>query len=146
MDILTLGPKDLAIVVLGAIVAASAVGLWFRKDTKWEARQKAAIKVSNILERKGLKIIPSILIDFAVKDISGMVGKIVHAAEMLLDPKMAEAEFDQVFENMLEARIKNPATRGALVEQVERLVAAQGQLAKSSGSQANGDAADSARP
>jgi len=146
MDVLTFGPKDVAIVVLGAIVAASAVGLWFRKDTKWEARQKAAIKVSNILERKGLKIIPSILIDFAIKDISGMVGKIVHAAEMLLDPKMAEAEFDQVFENMLEARIKNPTTRGALVEQVERLVAAYGTAGSTTSAERAGSGAAGPRP
>ena len=120
----TLQPTGVALIV-ACCVAGVALGiLFFKKDTEIENRRRAANEVASILQEKGLRIIPSILSDYAVGDYSGMVAKFKNAAKLLLNPQMANAEFDGVFTRMLEEKLKDPEQRAALVEKVTKLSAA----------------------
>jgi len=123
---LSIPPVGVALIV-ACCVAGVALGiLFFKKDTEIENRRRAAAKVATILTGKGLLIIPSILSDYAVGDYSGMVAKMKNAADMLLNPAAAGAEFDGVFARMLEEKLKDPEQRAALVEKVNKLSAAYG--------------------
>lgn len=120
--------------LIGAVaLAALALGfLLFRKDTEIEQRRKAAIEAAEVLTAQGLTLLPAILTDYAVGDYSGMINRIRSAARMLLNPKHAEAEFDQLFTNMLERRLKDPETRATLVEKVNKLAELHGSSSASS--------------
>lgn len=121
---LSLTPMGSGLVV-AVVVAALLLGiLVFKKDTEIENRRRAANEVASILREKGLRIIPDILSDYAVGDYSGMVAKFKHAAKLLLNPEMAAAEFEGVFQRILEEKLKNPDQRAALIEKVTKMAAA----------------------
>lgn len=104
-----------------------AFGLWlFRKDTEIENRRRLAGKAAGELRGKyGLSLIPSLLEDYSVGDYSGMATRVKDIAELLLDPKRAAAEFDEIFSRMLEIRMSDPEGRSALLARIEKLRLAQ---------------------
>lgn len=81
----------------------------FEKDTEVENRRRAAAKLAAKLQQVGLKKTPLFLIDYSVGDYSGMAARIHNLAELFLDGEDAVMkEFDAVFQNVLDAKLKTP--------------------------------------
>jgi hypothetical protein len=99
------------------VVAAVAVGyivaqFLFKKDTEIEDRRRGAARLAGVLSSLGLKKTPEFLIDYSVGDYSGMGNKVRRLAELFLSgPDAVVAEFEQVFDGVLAAKLKTEAGR-----------------------------------
>lgn len=91
------------------------VGQWlFKKDTQVEDRRRAAIEVAGILQANGLNIAAEALREYAIGDYSGVAASLKQAATILTNPAAAAAEFDGVFDKMLQAKLADPEQRAKL--------------------------------
>lgn len=122
---------DLAITPqTGALIGVTALAAWmggkllFQKDTEIEARRKAAIDLASVFSQEGFRRLPQFVTNYAVGDYSGMVHEIKSAARDFRDPTVLAAELQAVFDKQLERRIKDPETRQALYDKIEKLKAA----------------------
>lgn len=109
--------------ILGAIgVAMFFVGqLLFQGDTAVENRRRVATRLAGRLRELGFTRMPPILEDYAIGDYSGMISKIREVADLLGDERERQAEFDRVFQLVLEAKMRDPEKREALLKTVDRL-------------------------
>lgn len=84
----------------------------FKKDTEIENRRRGAARLAGVLKSKGLKKIPEFLISYSVGDYSGMGSDIKQLAGLFLDGEDAViAEFENVFENLLDSKLQAPTGR-----------------------------------
>ena len=84
----------------------------FKKDTESENRRRGAVKLASVLSALGLKKIPKFLEDYAVGDLSGMAHSIKELVELFVNGEEAVlAEFSQVFESCLVAKLKTETGR-----------------------------------
>lgn len=112
--------NPLILVAIG--VAMFFVGqLLFKGDTAIENRRRAATRLAGRLRELGFTRLPPILEDYAVGDYSGMIGKIRDVADLLGDEKERQAEFDRVFQLILEAKMKDPEKRDGLIKAFDKL-------------------------
>ena len=110
--------------VAASVVAAGALGFaLFRKDTEIENRRRAAIEGAGVLKGLGLNEIPAMLTDYAVGDYSGLASRAADASKRLLNPANIQTEFTAIFNNLLEAKLKDPTTRKAFLEEVQKKAA-----------------------
>lgn len=100
------------------IVALSGVAGWlgtkwmFKKDHEVEQRRRAAAELAATLYAVGLKTIPQFLLDYSVGDYSGMARKIADVGKTFLSGEAAVlAEFEDVFSNLLGAKLKTEEGR-----------------------------------
>jgi len=109
--------------VLGAIgVAMFFVGqLLFKGDSAIENRRRVATRLAGRLRELGFTRLPPILEDYAVGDYSGMISKIREVADLLGDERERQSEFERVFQLVLEAKMRDPEKREALLKTVDRL-------------------------
>lgn len=109
--------------VLGAIgVAMFFVGqLLFKGDSAIENRRRVATRLAGRLRELGFTRLPPILEDYAVGDYSGMISKIREVADLLGDERERQSEFERVFQLVLEAKMRDPEKREALIKTVDRL-------------------------
>lgn len=109
--------------VLAAIgVAMFFVGqLLFKGDTAIENRRRSATRLAGRLRELGFTRLPPILEDYSIGDYSGMIGKIRDVAELLGDEKERQAEFERVFQLLLEAKMKDPEKRDSLIKAFDKL-------------------------
>lgn len=123
------------LVVLAAIgVAMFCVGqLLFKGDSAVENRRRAATRLAGRLRELGFTRLPPILEDYSVGNYSGMIGKIRDVAEILGDEKERQAEFERVFQLILEAKMKDPEKRDGLIKAFDRLRGLYDRPAQSSG-------------
>jgi len=110
---------DTMTLVLSAVIALAggAYGAkWaFGKDTEVEARRRAAFQLAGTLKVYGLNKIPAFLGDYAVGDYSGMFEQIHDLAKLALSGDDAILkEFDQVYANVLNAKLGTPEGRALL--------------------------------
>lgn len=95
-----------------ALVGYNVASWAFKKDEEIEDRRRGAAKLAGILSGLGLKKIPEFLIDYSVGDYSGMGSKLKQLAELFLSGESAVvAEFEQVFDGCLAAKLKTEAGR-----------------------------------
>lgn len=101
----------LAAAVLGFV--GYRIAVWgFNKDEEIEDRRRGAANLATSLSKLGLKKVPEFLIDYSVGDYSGMAHKMAELARLFLEGEAAVLkEFEQVFENVLNARLKDEAGR-----------------------------------
>jgi hypothetical protein len=104
------------LIVAVALLAGYNVGKFiFRKDTQSEERRKAFIQLAAILKEYGLKDIPDVLIDLAVKDYSGAYDKAKFYMKLMQQsPEAVVKQFDEIFKRVLDAKLKNPESRALL--------------------------------
>ncbi len=106
-------------------VAAFVIGSLFFNVKQWEAHWKQwAIDTSKAMSKAGLIHTPKILDCLAVGDLAGAFREIKSLADIFKDPKQLAAEFETVFQNMLEAAFKDPAQAKALQQLANDAVAA----------------------
>lgn len=111
--------------VLAGIVLYALVRWLFKKDTEIENRRRAAAELAAVLVKLGLKRIPKFLIDYSVGDYSGMAYSIVELAKLFLgDPAAVVAEFADVFENVLTAKLKTETGRAYVAAKLSDAVKA----------------------
>lgn len=107
--------STLEVILLCVVVAGAgfAVVKWaFQKDTEVENRRRGAANLATTLSKNGLKKIPEFLIDYSVGDYSGMANKIAGLAKLFLEGEAAVvAEFGEVFENVLKAKLSTETGR-----------------------------------
>ncbi|MBI3866821.1 MAG: hypothetical protein HY290_33495 [Planctomycetia bacterium] len=110
-------------IVLAAIAAVMFFGgqLLFKGDTAVENRRRGATRLAGRLRELGFTRLPPILEDYSVGDYSGMISKIRDVAEMLGDDKERHAEFEKVFQLILEAKMKDPEKRDGLIKAFDKL-------------------------
>lgn len=114
--------NPLVLVALG-IVAFCVGQLLFKGDHSIDTRRRAATRLAGRLRELGFTRIPPILEDYSVGDYVGMVGKVRDVAELLGDEKERQAEFEKVFQLVLEAKMKDPDKRDSLVKAFDKLKA-----------------------
>jgi hypothetical protein len=120
------------LVLAGMAVVAFCLGqLLFKGDNAIENRRRAATRLAGRLRELGFTRIPPILEDYSVGDYSGMIGKIRDVAEILGDDKERHAEFEKVFQLVLEAKMKDPEKRDALIKAFDKLRALYSQAVPS---------------
>jgi hypothetical protein len=84
----------------------------YRKDTEIENRRRGAARLAGTLRSIGLKKTPEFLEDYSVGDYSGMGRKVKQLGELFLAGEAAVLEeFEQVFEGLLNARLKTEVGR-----------------------------------
>lgn len=110
----------MSLILILSIAVATLVGYilaskWYDRDTKTEAKRKAWIKLSSILEAYGMKDLPAILVDLAVEDYSDAYKKAEFwVALMARDPNVVIQEFDKVYDRVSAVKIANPESRALL--------------------------------
>jgi len=115
--------SPLGILAIGA--AAFAVGSLVFNVKQWEAHWKQwAIDTSKAMSKAGLIHTPRILDALAVGDLAGAFSEIKGLADIFKDPRQLSAEFQTVFENMLDASFKDPTQAKALQQLANDAVAA----------------------
>lgn len=112
---------EIVLVSLVACVAAYYVGSFlFKKDTEIENRRRAASQLAGVLRSLGLKKTPLFLEDYAVGDYSGMAQKIKETVKLFLDGQDAVvAEFSQVFDSVLAAKLSTETGRAYIAAKLE---------------------------
>lgn len=120
---LTLSTNSVVLVVAVGVAALCLGVALFRKDTEIENRRRSAIEAANVLRGHGLKEIPTLLTDYAVGDYSGLVTRAKDLSRRLADPVLAEAEFNTVFERLLDAKLKDPQRSTAFLADVTKRAA-----------------------
>ena len=99
--------------ILAAVVAVligREVGKWlYGENTKLMAKKRAAQVLAAKLRDNGLKLLPSLLEDFAVGDVQDMVEKIHDVAKLVESGSDAiEKELEQTYENVLARKLATP--------------------------------------
>jgi hypothetical protein len=106
--------------VVGSAVAYYLGTLLFKRDTKKEERRRAANQLAGTLRSLGLIKTPEFLEDYGVGDYSGMAEKLKRLAKLFLDSQEAVvAEFGQVFESCLAAKLKTESGRAYIAAKLE---------------------------
>jgi hypothetical protein len=122
--------------LVAAGVVAFLVGSMIFNVKQWEAHWKQwAIDTSKAMSKAGLVHTPKLLDSLAVGDLAGAFQEIKGLADVFKDPKQLAAEFQTVFQNILDAAFKDPTQAKALQQLANDAVAAfaSGDPAKSAG-------------
>lgn len=115
--------SPVGILAIGAI--AFVLGSMLFNVKQWEAHWKQwAIDTSKAMSKAGLVHTPKILDALAVGDLAGAFSEIKGLADIFKDPKQLAAEFQTVFENMLDASFKDPTQAKALQQLANDAVSA----------------------
>jgi hypothetical protein len=113
----------LEIVLISVVAGAVAIylgTLLFKTDTKKEGRRRAANQLAGVLRALGLKKTPEFLEDYGVGDYSGMAEKIKELAKLFVNGQDAVvAEFGQVFESCLTAKLTTETGRAYVAAKLE---------------------------
>lgn len=110
MNVLLSQPVLLGVCVF--LLGAIAVKLFFKENKKLANQKRAAIKLATDLSNRGLTLVPDFLNSFAVNDIGQMAEDLEKVVLLLENSTAMDAEFDQVFANMIKA---NPVQAAALL-------------------------------
>ena len=114
-----------ALSLVCSVGGAYALGCWlFKKDQELEDRRRAAAQLASSLQAYGLKKLPGILIDYSVGDYIGLAEDVVKLAEDFGSTDASiMAEFDSVYQNVLEAHLATAAGRALIAAKLQDAVA-----------------------
>ena len=92
------------------VLVGRDLGKWlFGANEKLMTKKRAAQKLATVLRDNGLKLLPSLLDDFAVGDVQDMVEKIHDVAKLVESGSDAiEKELEQTYENVLARKLATP--------------------------------------
>ena len=123
MDFSGLFSSPLAMLALA--VTAFFIGSQLFTVKQWESSWKtSAIDTAGAMTKAGLTHTPKILNRLAVGDLAGAFQEVKTLADIFKDPKQLAAEFQTVFQNMLNASLKDPVQSKALQTLATEAVAA----------------------
>lgn len=107
--------SSIGLLVAVPLLAWLGAKWFFQKDTEKEDRRRGAAQLAGVLQTYGLQKTPEFLIDYSVGDYSGMTHKIASLAKLFLDGEEAVVkEFQQVYERVLDAKLRTPEGRAYL--------------------------------
>src|SRR5690349_4351163 len=104
------------VAILGGIVAGRLVK---RVDDKIEERRAHALEVSRVLAKQGLTVLPPVLEAYATGNYSEVLKALRKARITLDNPAAAAAEFEGIFNKMLETKLANGDVRAALLQRIQ---------------------------
>ena len=122
--------------LVAAGIAAFLIGSMIFNVKQWEASWKQwAIDTSKAMSKAGLVHTPKLLDSLAVGDLAGAFQEIKGLADVFKDPQQLAAEFQTVFQNMLNAAFTDPTQAKAMQQLANDAVAAfaSGDPTKSAG-------------
>ncbi len=92
------------------VVVGRDVGKWlFGKDEKLTAKKRSAQVLAGKLRDAGLKLLPTLLEDFAVGDVNDLLQKIEDTAKLVESGSDAiEKELESTYENVLTKKLATP--------------------------------------
>jgi len=92
------------------VLVGRDLGKWlFGANEKLMAKKRAAQKLATVLRDNGLKLLPSLLDDFAVGDVHDMVEKIHDVAKLIDSGSDAILrELEATYENVLAKKLATP--------------------------------------
>lgn len=104
------------IAVVAVFVACFlAAKLFYKVDDKIERRRLGAADLATVLSKLGLVRIPGFLKLYSCGDYSGCAHEIEQVAKLFLSGEAAVlAEFSEVFDRVLDMKLKNPESRAYL--------------------------------
>jgi hypothetical protein len=112
-------------IAIGVVVFGYVAGRWlYQKDTEMEKRRRAAFRISSQLRSQGLTVVPDFLEDYAVGDYSTMAHKLQEAAVVLFNDSALNAEFENVWQTLLQGKLNDPAELQKLFDLVKSKVQA----------------------
>ena len=128
-----IGPKEILIVVLGAIAAVALVKLAFRVEDRFIAIRRELIALSGVLSKHGLPHLAKITESLAVGDIAQTCKEVEWLLRQMQDPKMAASLLDQVFTTQLGDQLADAGQRAVLLKKIADFAAANPTLVKAAG-------------
>lgn len=121
--------STLTVVVIAVLVGAAGFYLaryLFRVDERVEDRRRAAAKLAGVLSNYGLVKIPDCLIDYSVGDYSAMGTRMIDVVKLFLSGERAVLdEFEKVFANVLDAKLKTDEGRAYVEAKLREVTANQ---------------------
>ena len=108
------------------VLVGRDLGKWlFGANEKLMAKKRAAQKLATVLRDNGLKLLPSLLDDFAVGDVQDMVEKI-HDVAKLIDAgsDAIVKELEATYENVLAKKLATPEGLAYIKAKIAELEAA----------------------
>lgn len=129
-------PLHLAVIGLACLcvfMLAERVMKWvYTKDAEVEKRRRTAFHLAGVLKQYGLTRMPDILGDYAVGDYSGMYDKLHDFGRLSMSGDEAVmAEFDQVFQNVMSAKLGTEEGRTLMAAKLSEAMKAAEALAAS---------------
>ena len=113
------------LIAVGVVVAMYFAGRFiYQQDTEVEKRRRSAFRISGQLRAKGLVVVPDFLEDYAVGDYSTMAHKLHEAAVVLFNDSALEAEFESVWDVLLQGKLNDPEQLQKLFNTVKSKVQA----------------------
>lgn len=113
-----MSPEVMEIGILGGTAGLSALlGAWlFRKGSGLEKVKKECLEIADVAAREGYEIIPEILRNVAVNDISGAIDEIRAGIKLIRDPEKRQAHFDKIRLEQLKNALADPRRSARFVE------------------------------
>ena len=108
------------------VLVGRDLGKWlFGANEKLMTKKRAAQKLATVLRDNGLKLLPSLLDDFAVGDVQDMVEKI-HDVAKLIDAgsDAIVKELEATYENVLAKKLATPEGLAYIKAKIAELEAA----------------------
>ena len=108
------------------VLVGRDLGKWlFGANEKLMTKKRAAQKLATVLRDNGLKLLPSLLDDFAVGDVQDMVEKI-HDVAKLIDAgsDAIVKELEATYENVLARKLATPEGLAYIKAKIAELEAA----------------------
>jgi len=106
-----LSVSQVVIVILAGVATVLVAREFLRKDTAFEQKQRAMIKLSALLQKLGFKKLAEIAECVAIKDWSGVYAKAKVLVEQMEDPKQGALILEENFFEQLPVRLANVENR-----------------------------------
>lgn len=119
-----LSHPEILLAILIFVLTAIGINFAFKKNKKLADKKRAAIKLAADLRGRGLTLVPDFLDSFAVGDVGEMIEDIEKVVLLLENSTAMDAEFDTVFNNVIAAKVADPAMKAALIAQITGVKAA----------------------
>ena len=111
---------------LAVLVGRDLVKWLLKEDAELVARRKKAVELANKLHSFGMTVIPNMLTEYGTGDYIGLVEEIDRQVVMFLGPNgdaAVLAELEQTFENVLAAKLADPAALAYIQAKIAALAA-----------------------
>lgn len=120
---MTLSPETLALIAACAVLGIFIAQKLYSFDDRVEQRREEALDIVKVLSANGFNKLPDILGKYAIGNYDEGWRALKQLAKDYKDPKVLEHDLENVFDKMVERKVKNEETRKAFFEKMHKLEA-----------------------